>query len=48
MESYIGGLEICQAYLDEPNIEYLYQGLEQAALGASQLQALESDLQAYY
>lgn len=48
METYIGGLEICQAYLDEPNIEYLYQGLEQAALGASQLQALESDLQAYY
>ena len=48
MSSYIEGLEICRNFVEDPQIDYLYNGLDQASAAALELNDLQTELADYF
>ncbi len=48
MSSYIDGLEICRNFVEDPQIDYLYNGLDQASAAALELNELQTELADYF
>ena len=48
MNNYIEGLELCRNFVNEPNIEFLYNGLDIASNAALELSDIQSELSAYF
>ena len=48
MSSYIEGLEICRNFAEDPQMDYLYNGLDQASAAALELNELLSELEEYF
>lgn len=48
MNTYIEGLEICLHFSEEPNIEYLYRGLEQCTAAAAAISDVQFELSQYF
>ncbi|MGM9998273.1 MAG: hypothetical protein ACI38Q_02575 [Candidatus Bruticola sp.] len=47
MSSYIEGLETCRNFAQEPEVAYLYNGLEQASAAALELSELQMELDSF-